>query len=96
MSWIKSENNACLLTIKATPRASRNEIAGVQAEWLRVRLQAPPVDGKANACLIAFLADQLGVAKAAISLVSGDTSRAKRVRITGIEPASVRDRLGSS
>jgi uncharacterized protein YggU (UPF0235/DUF167 family) len=47
------------------------------------------VDGKANACLIAFLAEQLGVARAAISLVSGESSRAKRVRVCSVDQASV-------
>jgi uncharacterized protein YggU (UPF0235/DUF167 family) len=47
------------------------------------------VDGKANACLIAFLADRLGVARAAVSLVSGESSRAKRVRVCGVDRTSV-------
>jgi len=51
------------------------------------------VDGKANAGLIEFLADRLGVTKASVSLVSGESSRAKRVRIDGIDPSVVRDRL---
>jgi hypothetical protein len=96
MSWIKSENNACLLTIKATPRASRNEIAGVQAEWLRVRLQAPPVDGKANAALVDFLAKKLDVSRRAVAIVSGETSRLKSVRIAGLTAEEVCKRLGVS
>ena len=53
-------------------------------------LAAPPVDGKANACLIAFLADRLGVARSAISLVSGDSSRAKRVHVSGLTDAAAK------
>ena len=65
-------------------------MAGLHGEALKIRLAAPPVDGKANACLIAFLADRLGVARSAISLLSGEASRAKRVRISGVDSLSVR------
>ncbi|MDP2825086.1 MAG: DUF167 family protein [Sulfuritalea sp.] len=84
---------SALSTLSAAAE-TKTEAAGLHGEALKIRLAAPPVDGKANACLIAFLADRLGVAKAAISLVSGDTSRAKRVRIAGVEPSVVRNRLG--
>ena len=53
-------------------------------------------DGKANACLIAFLADRLGVARATISLVSGETSRAKRVRIAGVGSTRAKNGLGGA
>ena len=65
-------------------------MVGLHGDALKIRLAAPPVDGKDNACLIAFLANRLGVAKAAISRLTGDTSRAKRVRIGGVASALVR------
>jgi uncharacterized protein (TIGR00251 family) len=68
-------------------------VVGLHGEALKIRLAAPPVDGKANACLIGFLADQLGIAKSSVSLVSGESSRAKRVRIDGVDPSVVRGRL---
>jgi len=93
VTWLTADNNGVTLRLHIQPGAKKTEVVGLHGEALKVRLAAPPVDGKANACLIAFLADQLGVAKATISLVSGDTSRAKRVRISGVEPAPVRGAL---
>jgi uncharacterized protein (TIGR00251 family) len=59
---------------------------------MKVRLAAPPVDGKANAALCAFLAQFCGVPRSAVTLLSGETSRAKRIRVDGASPAAV-DRL---
>ena len=96
MTWLTADNNGVTLRLHIQPGAKKTEVTGLHGEALKIRLAAPPVDGKANACLIAFLADRLGVAKATITLVSGDTSRAKRVRISGVAPALVRERLGST
>ena len=93
MSWLVAENGAVTLRLHIQPGAKKTEVAGPHGAALKIRLAAPPVDGKANACLIGFLADQLGVGKAAISILSGDTSRAKRVRVMGAEAAAVRKRL---
>lgn len=71
------------------PGAKKTEITGLHGEALKIRLAAPPVDGKANAALIAFLAKACGVSKSAVELVSGDTCRAKRVRVTGADAARV-------
>ena len=94
MNWITPETNGCLLTIKATPRASRTEVAGVENEaWLRIRLQAPPVDGRANEALTEFLARKLDLPKRAVAVVSGETGRIKKVRITGLGVTAVREYL---
>ena len=90
MTWLVADGNGVTLRLHVQPGAKKTEAAGLHGEALKIRLAAPPVDGKANACLMAFLADRLGVAKAAVSLLSGDTSRLKRVRISGIDPALVR------
>ena len=79
------------------PKARRNAILGIQPETeggnaLKVAVGAPPEDGRANAAVIALLADQLGVAKSAVSVVSGATDRRKLVEIRG-EPAALRARL---
>jgi len=63
------------------PKASRDEFAGQHGERLKIRITAPPVDGKANAHLIEFLAAQFAVAKQAVTIVSGETGRQKTVRI---------------
>ena len=94
MSWLQPETNGCLLTIKATPRASRSELAGADDAWLRVRLQAPPVDGRANQALVEFLAQKLGLPKRTVAVIAGDKGRIKRVRIAGLDATAVRARLG--
>jgi len=90
MNWLTADDKGVTLRLHIQPGAKKTEVTGLHGEALKIRLAAPPVDGKANACLIAFLADQLGVAKAAVSLVSGDSSRAKRVRISGFDPALIK------
>jgi uncharacterized protein (TIGR00251 family) len=93
MNWLVADGDGVTLRLHIQPGAKKTGVAGLYGEALKIRLAAPPVDGKANACLIAFLADRLDVAKTAISLVSGDSSRAKRVRITGVAAARVRECL---
>jgi uncharacterized protein (TIGR00251 family) len=70
--------------VRLQPRASRNEVAGVHGTALKVRLQAPPVDGAANEALVAFLAESLGVPARDVRLVSGVTSRSKVVEVRGV------------
>ena len=93
MSWLVADGDGVTLRLHVQPGAKKTEVAGPHGEALKIRLAAPPVDGKANACLIAFIADRLGIAKSAVSLVSGDSSRAKRVHVRGIGPASALDAL---
>ena len=69
------------LTLHVQPGASRTEVAGTHGDALKVRLAAPPVDGKANAELLRFLAEAFGVPRRNVTLVRGETSRAKIVRI---------------
>jgi len=70
-----------VLEVRVQPRASRSEIAGLHGGRLRIRLQAPPVDGKANAALVEFLAAAFGVPRARVIIEHGLASRDKRVRI---------------
>ena len=74
------------------PRARVTEIAGRHGDAIRIRLAAPPVDGAANAELIRFLAERLGVTRRAIAIVRGATGRRKTVRVDGL-PADVAQRL---
>ena len=90
MTWLIADDEGVTLRLHIQPGAKRTEVVGLHGEALKIRLAAPPVDGKANACLIEFLAGRLGVARSAIRLLSGETSRAKRVRINGIDSALVR------
>ena len=91
--WLRSDGAAVVLSLHVQPGAKKTEIAGLHGESLKIRLTAPPVDGKANACLIGFLAETLGIAQRNIELVGGATSRAKRVRIEGMVAELVRSKL---
>jgi len=71
------------------PGAKKTALAGLHGAALKIRLAAPPVEGKANDCLIEFLADYLGVARAQVALVSGATSRQKRLRVRGASAQAI-------
>lgn len=74
------------LAVRVTPRSARNEIAEILSDGtVRVRLTAPPVDGKANAALIKFLAEVLGVAPSRLEIVAGETGRDKLVSILDMD-----------
>jgi hypothetical protein len=94
MDWIRETAKGLLLPVRAAPRASKNEIQGVHGDALKIRLQAPPVEGKANAALIRFLSDALDIPRAQISLAAGETGRNKAVLITGISKAALLKKLG--
>lgn len=83
----------CLLAVKVIPNASRDEIVGWLGDALKVKLQAPPVEGRANAALCIFLAAALGLPKSAVTLATGETSRQKRVRLAGLTAPELRERL---
>lgn len=82
----------CIIACKVIPKAHKSEVVGWDAGVLKVRLAAVPEKGKANDELIRLLADQLGIAKSRITLISGDTSRQKRVRIEGMSEDTVVDK----
>lgn len=89
---VESRPGAVRFHVRVQPRASRNEIAGVLGDALKIRLQAPPVDGAANEALVTFLADELGVPRRGVRIVAGSTSRSKVVEVDGIAASAV-DRL---
>ncbi|MBI4673875.1 MAG: YggU family protein [Chloroflexi bacterium] len=80
-------------SVKVIPRAKRDEIVGVEGEAVKIRLNAPPVEGRANEALIKFLAQVLGVARAQVEIVRGDTSRRKVVRVRGVGLAKIKELL---
>ena len=82
------------LKVRLQPRAKSDEVVGEREDRVLVRVSAPPVDGKANAALCAFLAKRAGVPKSRVEVVRGHTSRDKVVRFEGVEPAALRAALG--
>ena len=72
------------LVVHVQPRAKKSEVAGRHGDAIKVRLQAPPVDGAANEELVRFLAETLGIGRRAVTIVGGLTSRRKTVEIEGL------------
>lgn len=93
MTAIASIGGGIVLCIKVFPRSGRSAFAGERDGHLVVKLTAPPVDGAANEELIALLAKALGVPKRAVSILSGETARQKRVRVDGVTADAARERL---
>ncbi|MEI7430238.1 MAG: DUF167 domain-containing protein [Betaproteobacteria bacterium] len=92
MVWLREGVGHSTLALHIQPGAKKTEVAGLYGDALKIRLAAPPVDGKANAALIDFVAQRLGVAKSAVSLKSGLSSRRKVLEIS--EPVvDIRQRL---
>lgn len=77
------DGDTVLLRVFVQPRASKNQFCGIHEGELKLRLTSPPVDGAANQCCCEFLAKQLKVPKSSVTIVSGETSRHKRLRIAG-------------
>jgi uncharacterized protein (TIGR00251 family) len=90
--WWRGGDGRALLTVHVQPGAKKTEIAGLYGDALKIRLAAPPVDGKANATLIAFVASRLGLPRSAVSLKSGQTSRHKVLDVLD-PPADGQQRL---
>jgi len=83
-----------VFTIRVVPRASKSEIVGEVEGSLKVRISAPPVEGAANEEVVKVLAKAFGVARSNVSIVSGETSKTKRVRVTGATPERLRQLAG--
>lgn len=81
MSWFRRDGADVVLQVQIQPRASRDAVAGVIGDRLKIRLTAPPVEGRANEHLIAYLAKLFGVSKSSVILEQGDSARYKRLRI---------------
>lgn len=90
MLRVEVRGSAVRVSVHVQPRASRSEIVGLHGAALKVRLQAPPVDGAANEALVVLLADRLGVARRAVKVVAGASSRAKTVEVEGTTEDAVR------
>ncbi len=88
--------SAATLRLRVVPNAKRSEVVGAHGEALKVKVQAPAVDGKANEALLAFLAEKLGVARRDVTLVAGEKSRDKTAAIEGLDPETARQRLLSA
>lgn len=93
---IQEDAGGVVFTAKIVPGSSRTTIAGVLDDMVKIRVVAPPEKGKANQCLVAYLAGQLGVKKSQIDIVAGQTNPIKQVRVEGISAAMLLEKLGLS
>ena len=89
MPWLTDTPAGAVLNLRIVPRAAKNAIQGPHGDALKIRLCAPPVDGAANAALIEFLSDFFSLPRARVQLLSGATSRNKRVLLAGLPAAKV-------
>lgn len=89
MSWYRRTAAGWQLHIHAQPGAKVSAVAGLHGEALKIRIAAPPVEGKANTALESFIAEKLGVARRLVSVEKGTSSREKRVAVAdpGVDPA---------
>lgn len=86
------ESCKTVIQVKVLPRSSRNQIVGRENDVFKIKLTAPPVEGKANKALREFLAKRLGLAKGSVEIISGERSRQKSIQIRGLSKVEV-DRL---
>ena len=94
MTWVQAGSEGrVLLKVWLQPRAAKVEVVGVYGDALKIKITAPPVEGKANKQLLKFLAERLQLLTSQINLRSGNTSRHKVVEIRGLSINEVKDRL---
>ena len=90
---LKMKKESTLITVQVQPGASRNQVTRYTDGVLHVRIAAPPVRGKANRELIAFLSDILSVSRSSLSIEKGHTSRRKVIAVEGMEQGEVMERI---
>ncbi len=91
---IFEKDSSITFSVRVVPRASKTELAGEIGGAVKVRVASPPIDGAANAELVKLFAKTLGVAKRDVEIVSGQTSKTKQIRITGVTAEQLRNAMG--
>lgn len=96
MSWYQTGGDGVTIHVHAQPGAKRTEVAGLYGDCLKLRLASPPADGKANECLIEFIARRLSVKRSQITIIRGLSSRRKIVfvAVVGLQPTSLLEQDG--
>lgn len=84
MIEVSERDGSVVLAVRVQPRASKDEVAGEMGGALKVRLRAPAVEDRANEALVEFLAELLKTSRSAVSILSGERSRVKRIEIRGV------------
>jgi uncharacterized protein (TIGR00251 family) len=86
LPFLSASKDGLIISVYVQPRASRNQLCGVQGVELKIRLTSPPVDGAANKLCREYIAELFAVSKSNVEIISGETSRHKRLRIVGSGP----------
>ena len=94
MNWITATKTGVMLSVHACPRAAQDQVQGLHGDAVKIRLRAPPADGRANDALIALLSRLLDVPARDLTIVAGHSARRKRVAIAGVTASVVRAKLG--
>ena len=89
MSWLSDTPAGAVLNLRLVPRASKNAIQGEHGDALKIRITAPPVEGRANEECIRFLSSLLNVRRSDIAIAAGQKSKNKRVTVAGLTPGDV-------
>jgi len=92
--YLHPHKHGVVLAVRVNPKSSKSKIAGIIGEELKITLNAPPVDGKANKELTKLLSKTFSIPKSNITLLSGETSRSKRLLLNGLDAQDVIDILG--
>ena len=95
-AWLRPQEAGVLLFVHLQPGARRNGVCGTHGGRLRLAIAAPPVDGRANEALAAWIAGTLGVPRRQVRIAAGERSRDKTVRIDGVTAAEVARAMSSS
>ncbi len=93
MPAIEQKDGYALVSVRVQPKSSRNDIVINSDNSIKIALTAPPVEGEANKALCQFIAKHLGLPKSAVTLVSGEKSREKRLRVDGLNSSEIWDNL---
>jgi uncharacterized protein (TIGR00251 family) len=97
---LRSTERGVTLAVRAQPGAKKTAMAGVYGEGataqLKIAVQAPPLEGRANSALIAFLAEYFSIPKSAVELIGGDSGRSKVFLLRGVTLADAQSRLGAA
>lgn len=91
--WLRETADGVEITLYVQPGAKKTEVAGEFDGALKLRILAPPVEGKANAAVLAFIAKQCSVSKSRVLLVAGELNRHKRILIQGVDASQVAQQL---
>lgn len=88
-AWIRPARNGASVEVFVRPRAAKDAIAGVHGTRLRVKVKAPPVEGRANRAVEELFAGLLGLPRSAVTVVTGESSRHKTIQVSGMSPEDV-------